>query len=234
MTFVDRHNIAAEGLEVWAQCFRRLQGREIWRTHGDWITREQPRFGPDVAARFAWAAGLVKDGEAAGTVEDNGEGVTDCGGSMDAGILSGLSDFDANSDFSADISFNKMSNFNANSDMSDLEMRAMISRRMRNMLGEDTVLLIPTAPGPAPLRGTLGQDMEEWRTRTMQLTCIAGLAGLPQVSLPVIGPDGLLIGLSVIAGAAQDIKLLRWVVELVDAGLVDAGLVVPEEATAYE
>lgn len=196
LTFVDRHNIAAEGLEVWAQCFRRLQGREIWHTHGEWITREQPRFGPDVAARFAWAAGLVKGFE------------------------------DVGADESAESGFG---------DLSDLEMRTMIGRRMRNMLGEDTVLLIPTAPGPAPLRGMLGQDMEEWRTRTMQLTCIAGLAGLPQVSLPVIGPDGLPIGLSVIAGASQDIKLLRWVVELVDAGFVDAGLVAPaEEATAYE
>lgn len=195
LTFVDRHNIAAEGLEVWAQCFRRLQGREIWRSHGDWITREQPRFGPDVAARFAWAAGLVKGLE------------------------------DAGADESAESGF---------SDMSDLEMRMMIGRRMRNMLGEDTVLLIPTAPGPAPLRGTLGRDMEEWRTRTMQLTCIAGLAGLPQLSLPVIGPDRLPIGLSAIAGAGQDIKLLRWVTEVVEAGLVDAGLVPSEEATVNE
>lgn len=39
-----------------AQAFRILQGRAADRLHGEWIQRVQPRFGPDIAARFAQAA----------------------------------------------------------------------------------------------------------------------------------------------------------------------------------
>ena len=45
----------------------------------------------------------------------------------------------------------------------------------------------------------------------MMLCCIAGLAGLPQVTLPVIGEDGLPLGLSVIGGYGQDLRLLSWI-----------------------
>ncbi|MEJ9161987.1 amidase, partial [Paenibacillus graminis] len=49
------------------------------------------------------------------------------------------------------------------------------------------------------------------RSGAMMLSCIAGLAGLPQVTLPVIGPAGLPLGLSVIGGHGQDLRLLSWV-----------------------
>lgn len=45
----------------------------------------------------------------------------------------------------------------------------------------------------------------------MMLSCIAGLAGLPQITLPVEGPEGLPIGLSVIGGPGQDLRLLSWI-----------------------
>ncbi|WP_299260668.1 amidase [uncultured Kushneria sp.] len=40
--------------------FRVLQGRDIWRVHGEWITREQPRLAPDIEARFQWCATLTE------------------------------------------------------------------------------------------------------------------------------------------------------------------------------
>ncbi|CJG66542.1 Glutamyl-tRNA(Gln) amidotransferase subunit A [Streptococcus pneumoniae] len=45
------------------------------------------------------------------------------------------------------------------------------------------------------------------------MTCIAGLSGLPQVTIPAGELDGLPIGLSFIAGYNQDEKLLNWVKE---------------------
>lgn len=48
----------------------------------------------------------------------------------------------------------------------------------------------------------------------MMLSCIAGLAGLPQVTLPVEGPAGLPLGLSVIGGSGEDSRLLSWVNEI--------------------
>ena len=40
---------------AWSGIFRVLQGREIWRRHGDWIEAHNPSFGPGIAERFRWA-----------------------------------------------------------------------------------------------------------------------------------------------------------------------------------
>lgn len=40
-------------------CYRVLQGAEIWQSLGGWITRKQPRFAPDIAPRFAGAAAIT-------------------------------------------------------------------------------------------------------------------------------------------------------------------------------
>jgi amidase len=39
--------------------FRILQGFEIWQTHGEWITAEQPRFAADIQERLRWCASLT-------------------------------------------------------------------------------------------------------------------------------------------------------------------------------
>jgi amidase len=43
------------GLPEWLKRFRRLQPREIWAEHGAWIESRKPRFGPEIAERFALA-----------------------------------------------------------------------------------------------------------------------------------------------------------------------------------
>jgi amidase len=48
--------VSAEGLTEWFEVFRTLQGGDIWRTHGAWVTAERPRFGPVIAPRFAAVA----------------------------------------------------------------------------------------------------------------------------------------------------------------------------------
>lgn len=153
--------IAREGLKVWMDVFRELQGNEIWTTHSAWIEKVKPVFGPDIAARFSWAASL------------------------------------AGKDHS--IAQNK---------------RKEISSQLRKLLGEDNCLVIPTVPGPAPLRGGDLRQLEENRSGAMMLSCIAGLAGLPQVTLPMLSTNGLPLGLSVIAGHGQDLRLLSWVKEV--------------------
>lgn len=52
---------------------------------------------------------------------------------------------------------------------------------MLDLLGPDGVLALPSAPGPAIPCATPGSELEDWRARLLSLTCIAGLAGLPQV-----------------------------------------------------
>ncbi|NQX62584.1 amidase [Paenibacillus qinlingensis] len=85
-----------------------------------------------------------------------------------------------------------------------------IQQAVQELLGEDTILILPTAPGPAPFPGEDGH----YRSRILQLGCIAGLAGLPQITLPLGQLDGCPIGLSILAGRGQDLKLLEWSHEL--------------------
>jgi amidase len=97
--------------------------------------------------------------------------------------------------------------------MAAYELREIIRQSMETLLGEEGLLVIPTAPGVAPLLNLHGEKAEQYRAKTMQLSCIAGLAGLPQVTLPLAEVNGLPIGLSFIANRYQDLKLLHWVNE---------------------
>ncbi|WP_434753184.1 amidase [Paenibacillus amylolyticus] len=92
----------------------------------------------------------------------------------------------------------------------EAELRARVRSNLVHLLGEHGLLAIPTAPGPAPLLGLKGPEAEAYRAKTMQLSCIAGLSGLPQVTVPALRPDGLPIGLSFIGGTNTDLKLLQW------------------------
>ncbi|ANF95398.1 amidase [Paenibacillus bovis] len=82
---------------------------------------------------------------------------------------------------------------------------------LRTLLGTDGLMILPTATGPAPSLHIQGEDSERRRSQTMQLSSIAGLAGLPQITIPAGEVDGAPVGLSVIAGAHQDLRLLQWV-----------------------
>ncbi|WP_025731770.1 amidase [Carnimonas nigrificans] len=41
-----------------SEAFRVLQGRQLWRLHGDWITQTSPRFAADIQKRLAWSSTL--------------------------------------------------------------------------------------------------------------------------------------------------------------------------------
>jgi amidase len=56
--------------------------------------------------------------------------------------------------------------------------------------------------------------METFRLRTFRLTCIAGLAGLPQVTIPAGTIAGCPVGLSFIGWADSDEVLLDLAVAL--------------------
>ncbi|GLC35083.1 hypothetical protein PLESTM_000277700 [Pleodorina starrii] len=87
--------------------------------------------------------------------------------------------------------------------------RSRIRSHMVEVLGQDGLLAVPTAPGPAPLVDTPPADLDAWRTRLISLTSIAGLAGLPQVNLPIAQLDGLPVGLGLIGPPGSDEALLE-------------------------
>lgn len=87
--------------------------------------------------------------------------------------------------------------------------RARIADRLNGLLEGNAVLAIPTTPGVAPRIDMPVGELERWRNRALGLLCIAGHAGLPQVSLPLTRQDGLPLGLSLIAGRGNDTLLLE-------------------------
>jgi len=86
--------------------------------------------------------------------------------------------------------------------------RAQVRARVRGLLGEDTVLAIPTTPGIAPRIGLGGDELESYRNRALSMLCTAGLAGLPQISLPLADHEGCPLGVSLIAPAGRDRTLI--------------------------
>ena len=87
--------------------------------------------------------------------------------------------------------------------------REEIARRMAEMLGGRAVLALPSAPGIALLRNSPPKVLDDLRARALPILSIAGLAGLPQVSLPLAKLDGCPLGLSLIAARGNDTLLLE-------------------------
>jgi amidase len=86
--------------------------------------------------------------------------------------------------------------------------REEITQRMDQMLRGDAVLALPSISGIAPLRGAPAEVIDEVRRRALPMLCIAGLARLPQVSLPLATLNGCPLGLSLIAARGNDTMLL--------------------------
>jgi amidase len=86
--------------------------------------------------------------------------------------------------------------------------REEIARRMDGLLHDDAVLALPSAPGIALPRNSPPEIVDGLRSRALPMLCIAGLARLPQVSLPLATLDGCPLGLSLIAARGNDTLLL--------------------------
>ena len=88
-------------------------------------------------------------------------------------------------------------------------LRERVTKRVREMLGPNGVAILPSAPGPAPLLDAGTAQVDAFRMRCLRMTCIAGLAGLPQVSVPRRGASGLPLGVSLIGSTGRDVALTR-------------------------
>jgi len=87
--------------------------------------------------------------------------------------------------------------------------RASVEQRLGEQLPPGTALCLPTAPGAAPLRRAPSDDIEvAFRARAISLLCIAGLGGLPQLTLPVGMLEGCPLGLSIAGARGTDGALL--------------------------
>ncbi|MEL7470159.1 MAG: amidase [Pseudomonadota bacterium] len=88
------------------------------------------------------------------------------------------------------------------------EVRDQVRLRMSDLLTDGAMLVLPTSPGPAPLRATDNAALDGFRARALHLLCAAGLAGYPQLSMPAGTSEGAPVGLSLVAGANLDRDLI--------------------------
>lgn len=153
--------IAPDGFDAWRNCFRVIQGFEVWQHYGEFVTTQQPALGPGIRERMAYAASVTReDADAA------------------RGALHAI--------------------------------RASI----RRTIGPGTLLCLPTAPSIAPEVSLSGDKLDAFRSRVMALVCTAGVAGLPQVTLPAGYVAGCPVGASLIGWAGADEVLLEAVTAL--------------------
>jgi amidase len=153
--------VAPSGFDPWRESFRIIQAREVWSIYGPFVQRHQPKLGPGIRERMAFAA----------TVSERA------------------------------------------ADMARQEQKRA-RERICTLVQPGTVLALPTAPCIAPRIDTGAEALESFRVRVMRLTCIAGLSGLPQVTLPVGSISGCPVGLSFIAWHGGDEALLDLAVQL--------------------
>ena len=88
------------------------------------------------------------------------------------------------------------------------EVQQHARAHIRGTATPGSILAMPTAPCIAPLTGLSPQLLDDFRARVMRLTCISGLSGLPQVSIPVGTCLGCPVGLSFIGWDGGDEALL--------------------------
>jgi amidase len=97
--------------------------------------------------------------------------------------------------------------------------RACVVERLGERVPPGTALCLPTAPGAAPLRHSPSDDVEvAFRARAISLLCIAGLGGLPQLTLPLGTLDGCPLGLSILGAHGTDSALLALAASLEQEG----------------
>ena len=91
--------------------------------------------------------------------------------------------------------------------------REAVAAHLDALLGDDALLCLPTAPGIAPKLATPAQELEAFRARAFALLSIAGLAHLPQLSLPLGALHDCPLGVSLIAPRGHDLGLLTFAAE---------------------
>ena len=92
--------------------------------------------------------------------------------------------------------------------------RARFAQRVGNLVGDDGIIVLPTMPGIAPPVQSSEQAFERFRGYAVGMMSIAGHAGFPQISLPMMTVDGCPVGLSLIGPPGRDRALIALAAEI--------------------
>ena len=93
--------------------------------------------------------------------------------------------------------------------------RTRFRAQLRELLGHDGVLVMPTMPDIAPLISTEESSLDAYRNRAGQMLCIAGLSGFAQLTLPLATRLGAPLGISLLGPPGSDRSLVRLAEDIV-------------------
>ncbi|PPE78482.1 amidase [Kaistia algarum] len=88
--------------------------------------------------------------------------------------------------------------------------REALTDRLVDLLGDDGMIVIPTAHDLPPLRSAPVSAQIAFREKTLALTSVASLTRLPQIAIPAASFEGCPIGLSLIGGPRSEKQLLAF------------------------
>lgn len=94
--------------------------------------------------------------------------------------------------------------------------RDALSDWLRQVFVPGTCVLLPSAPGAAPVKSQPDDDVDRYTRRALMLTSLASLCGTPQISMPLCRADGCPFGLSLLGPAGSDAALLDLAVTIAD------------------
>jgi len=87
--------------------------------------------------------------------------------------------------------------------------REAYQRHLAALLGADGVLVMPTMPDVAPLLAADEGELDAYRNAAIKMLCVSGLAGFPQVTLPLASRLGAPLGISLLGPAGTDRSLIE-------------------------
>jgi amidase len=93
-------------------------------------------------------------------------------------------------------------------------IRRSLTKTVYDLLQDGTILCAPTAPDVAPLKGHA--DIPEVRLPLLRVSALAGLSGLPTVSVPLWKCNNIPVGASFMAGPNRDEDLLALAAKVSD------------------
>ncbi len=94
------------------------------------------------------------------------------------------------------------------------EIRQHVTDRLDELLGDDAMLALPAAGGPAPPLDASADDKERRRGVNLRLGAAAGLAGCPVAVLPAAADGGAPVGLALVGPRGGDEALLELIAAL--------------------
>ncbi len=91
-----------------------------------------------------------------------------------------------------------------------------IAEKLDKVLSQTDAIILPTTPGIAPLLDAPADSLASYRQRLLALTAFAGLAGLPQLHLPLFTLHDAPCGLSLIGKKGSDLALISYARRLME------------------